>query len=193
MIRTRVALWTVVLVLAGFLATGATALAQDATPAAGGEDHPAHIHSGTCDQLGDVVYPLNDVMTFTVDRSFSINPVASPAAGEMAASPVVSVTSSTPVQFSFTHVADANIADLIGGGYAVNTHESPENIQNYIACGDIPTCTSAACSAVTGVVVPLSELNSSGYVGVANIEANPNGGVDVTVFLFKKSDIAASS
>src|SRR5215207_1205901 len=25
------------------------------------ESHPAHIHSGTCDQLGDVVYPLADV------------------------------------------------------------------------------------------------------------------------------------
>jgi hypothetical protein len=193
MSRTRVALWTVVLVLAGLLATGATALAQDATPVGGGEDHPAHIHSGTCDQLGEVVYPLNDVMTYTVDRSFSISPAASPTAGEAAPSPVVSITSTTPVQFSFTHVDDANITDLIGGGYAVNTHESPANIQNYIACGEIPTCTGIACPAVTAVVVPLSELNNSGYVGVANIEANPNGGVDVTVFLFKKSDFTASS
>src|SRR3954453_1553832 len=30
--------------------------AQDAT-----ESHPAHIHSGSCAQLGDVVYPLTDV------------------------------------------------------------------------------------------------------------------------------------
>src|SRR5688500_13818871 len=29
------------------------------------EAHPAHIHSGTCEQLGDVVYPLADVMTQT--------------------------------------------------------------------------------------------------------------------------------
>ena len=27
------------------------------------EAHPAHIHSGTCDELGDVVYPLADVVT----------------------------------------------------------------------------------------------------------------------------------
>jgi hypothetical protein len=194
MIRTRVALWTVLLVIGALLATGATAFAQDATPAAGAEDHPAHIHNGTCDSLGDVVYPLNNVQSYTVDRSFSINPVASPAAGAMASpSPIMSITSSTPVMFSFTHVADANIVDLIGGGYAVNTHESMANIGNYIACGNIPTCTGITCSAVTGVVVPLSELNSSGYVGVANIESNPNGGVDVTVFLFKKSDFAASS
>ena len=33
------------------------------TPAADteAEAHPVHIHSGTCDQLGDVVYPLADV------------------------------------------------------------------------------------------------------------------------------------
>ncbi len=194
MIRTRVALWTVLLVIGALLATGASALAQDATPTTGGEDHPAHIHSGTCDNLGEVVYPLNNVQTYTVDRSFTISPVASPAAGEMASpSPIVSITSTTPVLFSFTHVPDANIVDLIAGGYAVNTHESVANIGNYIACGNIPTCTGIACPAVTGVVVPLSELNNSGYVGVANIEADPNGGVNVTVFLFKKADFAASS
>jgi len=193
MTRTRVALWTVLLVIGALLATGASALAQDATPTTGGEDHPAHIHSGTCDNLGEVVYPLNNVQTYTVDRSFSINPVASPAAGEVAPSPVVSITSSTPVLFSFTHVADANIVDLIAGGYAVNTHESAANIGNYIACGDIPTCTGITCPAVTGVVVPLSELNNSGYCGVANIESDPNGGVNVTVFLFSKAALTASS
>jgi hypothetical protein len=29
------------------------------------EAHPAHIHSGTCDELGDVVYPLADVVTLS--------------------------------------------------------------------------------------------------------------------------------
>ena len=38
----------------GFGARGATA--QDAN-----ESHPAHIHSGSCAQLGDVVYPLTNV------------------------------------------------------------------------------------------------------------------------------------
>jgi hypothetical protein len=39
--------------------------AQDAasTPSMmqGPHQHPAHIHSGTCETLGDVVYPLNDL------------------------------------------------------------------------------------------------------------------------------------
>ncbi len=32
---------------------------------------------------------------------------------------------------------DVSLTDLQGGGYAINAHESEENIQNYVACGDI--------------------------------------------------------
>src|SRR5688500_7186839 len=31
------------------------------TPVADAESHPAHIHSGSCDSLGDVVHPLTNV------------------------------------------------------------------------------------------------------------------------------------
>src|SRR5690606_21586066 len=48
----------VALALAGTL----TVSAQEATPeGTQSEAHPAHIHSGTCAELGDVVYPLEDV------------------------------------------------------------------------------------------------------------------------------------
>ncbi|MCC6315831.1 MAG: hypothetical protein IT337_17675, partial [Thermomicrobiales bacterium] len=80
----------------GFFRTGAliaaaslglmasAAIAQDTTPvaelqeAAGEPAHPAHIHSGTCDNLGDVVWPLADV---GVPASVEGTPV--PAAGEV--------------------------------------------------------------------------------------------------------------
>jgi hypothetical protein len=197
MSRTRVAFWTTFLVLTAFLTTGpATALAQDATPQAGNEPpHPVHIHSGSCDALGDVVYPLNDIQLYNVSRSFSISPAATPepgAAGVGTPLAGVSVTTTTPVQFSFTHI-DANLIDLIGGGYAINAHESNENIGNYIACGDIPVCTGVACPAVTSVVVPLAQLNDSGYVGIAQLVADPSGGVNVTVFLISASDLPSAS
>jgi Cu/Zn superoxide dismutase len=32
---------------------------------------------------------------------------------------------------------DVAIDELQGGGFAINAHESEENIQNYVACGDI--------------------------------------------------------
>lgn len=72
----------------------------------------------------------------------------------------------------------------MGGGYAINAHESAENIQNYIACGNIPQCTAAACSSVTGVAIELDPLNNSGYFGAARIDTDPNGGSVVSVFLF---------
>ena len=174
------------LVVGAMLALGATsALAQDATPSAGAEPpHPVHIHSGTCDALGDVVYPLNDIVPYQITNSFSFGPVATPEAGSMATPlPGVTVTQTTPVLFSFTHI-DADLAELVGGGYAVNAHESAENIQNYIACGTIPQCMGVACPAVTGVAVELAPQNDSGYFGVARIDADKDGGSNVTVFLF---------
>jgi len=53
------------LAIAGlFMLGGIGAAAQEATPAAGGtgDDHPAHIHVGTCDNLDpNPTYPLTDV------------------------------------------------------------------------------------------------------------------------------------
>ena len=41
------------------------AIAQDATPeaspTAGPTTHPAHVHTGTCDEVGEVVAPLEDL------------------------------------------------------------------------------------------------------------------------------------
>jgi hypothetical protein len=198
MSRTRVHFLTMFLVLAAFLATGAaSALAQQqATPQAGNEPpHPVHIHSGSCDALGDVVYPLNDIQLYNVSRSFSISPAATPepgAAGMGTPLPGMSAETISPVQYSITHV-DANLIDLIGGGYAINAHESNENIGNYIACGDIPVCTGITCTAVTSAVLPLAQLNDSGYVGIAQLVADPNGGVNVTVFLIHAPNLPSAT
>ena len=54
-------------------------------------------------------------------------PTAGDMAGSAGAIPVLS--SVTTVQMAF--------ADIIGGDHAINVHESAENIQNYVACGDI--------------------------------------------------------
>jgi hypothetical protein len=185
-VRVRFSVSVALLIIVAMLALGTTsAQAQDATPSAAVESpHPVHIYSGTCDALGDVVNPLTDITTYTVTNSFSFGPAATPEPGSMASPlPGVIVTQETPVLFSVTHI-DANLADLVGGGYAINAHESAENIQKYITCGNIPQCTVAACSAVAGVVVELAPQNDSGYFGVARIDADPDGGSLVSVFLF---------
>ena len=192
--RVRMSFLTALLAVAALLVFGTTsAIAQDATPTGGAEPaHPVHIHDGTCDALADVVYPLNDIVTYNITNSFSFGPAATPEADAMATPlPSVSVTETTPVLVSVTHI-DANVADLVAGVYAINAHESAENIQNYIACGNIPACISPACAAVTGVSIVLAPQNDSGYAGAARIDADPNGGSIVAVYLFQP-DMPASS
>jgi hypothetical protein len=185
----RKSVWTVLLTAVALLSFGSTsALAQDATPPPlTGPSHPVHIHSGSCDALGDVVYPLNDITLYAVTDAFSFGPMATPEPSAMATPatplPAITITKTTPALFSITHI-DADITEFISGGFAINAHESAANIQNYIACGDIPPCTGIACPAVTGVTVELAPQNNSGYFGVARIEAAPNGGSNVSVFLF---------
>ncbi len=191
--RVRVSVWTALLAVA-MLALGATsAQAQEATPSAVSESpHPVHVHSGSCDALGDVVFPLTDITAYEISRAFWFGPAATPEPESMA-TPLASVsaTQEIPVLFSFTHI-DASVVDLVAGGFAINVHESSENIQNYIACGNIPPCTASACAAVAGVAIDLAPQNESGYVGVARIDADPNGGSNVSVFLFHPT-IPASS
>jgi hypothetical protein len=186
LVRIRFSVLIALVAVAALLAFGKTsALAQEATPEAGAEPaHPVHIHNGTCDALADVVYPLTDIVTYNVTNAFSFGPAATPEAGAMGTPlPGVTVTETTPVLFSLTHI-DATLADLVTGGFAINAHESAENIQNYIACGNIPACTAPACAAVAGVTIELSPLNNSGYFGVAQIENDANGGANVAIFLF---------
>jgi Cu/Zn superoxide dismutase len=81
-----------------------TVVVIELTGAPADTPQPAHIHSGTCAELGDVVYPLTNV-----EGGASETTVAAP------------------------------LADLQAAAYAINVHESEEAIQNYVACGDLPS------------------------------------------------------
>src|SRR5918998_1127582 len=119
--------------------------------------HPAHIHSGTCDNLGDIVVPLSDVTEVT--------------AGEVFGAPTAVL-----VKESETDVA-LPLGDILSAPHAVNIHESAEAIQNYIACGDI------GGRVIDGdLKIGLRELNGSGHDGVAVLEGN-DAGTLVRVYL----------
>src|ERR1700754_4903350 len=75
---TRLATVIAVATLSLFVSTGA-AQTPVSEVQAGGESHPAHIHAGTCANLGQVVLPLTDVA-----------PVAGKMAGSATAFPVES-------------------------------------------------------------------------------------------------------
>ena len=94
--------------------------------------HPGHIHTGTCETPGDIVFPLSNVSAEAlVDGS--------PSAG---AAPVGAASAIQP-KASQTNV-QAALTDIVEGGHTIVVHESDEAIQNYIACGDI----GASCSEI---------------------------------------------
>jgi len=152
---------------------------HEATPVGGGEAaHPAHIHAGTCEELGDVVFPLNDVAA--LDASAEATPAASPAASPAAAGAGDVVAEST------TEV-EASLDDILAADHAINVHESAKNIQNYIACGDLTG------PATDGELrVELQELNDSGYTGEAHLVDNGDGTTTVTVTLMTTGGAAGT-
>jgi len=151
----------------GASAVGAQGDSAPATPGGVAAAHPAHIHTGTCETLGDVVFPLNDVTNVPGDATPAATPsivvAATPEAGSAA-------QSSTTVEVA--------LDDIISGGHAINVHESADNIDVYIACGD-----------VTGEVtdgtleVRLEELNGSGFAGLATLTVNEDGTTTVEIIL----------
>ena len=154
-------LLTMIATVALFGTAGTGVMAQDLV----GAPHPAHVHQGTCAELDpEPEYPLSEVEP--------VSPDAEPGAVE------VGVTS-----------IDVSLDDLLAEPFAINLHESTENVENYIACGDV------VGTVVDGtLVIGLYEQNDSGYSGVAALSTTGNGGTDVVVFLgFGLSNAAAEA
>ena len=128
----------------------------------GGSDlHPAHNHVGSCDELDpNPTFMLTDVALAATETD---------AAADAA--------TAIPVERSATTV-DAALEDLRTGGYAINIHQSAEDIGTYIACGNL----SGALDEDGALVVGLGELNDSGHSGVTVLAAQGEQ-TDVTVYL----------
>lgn len=145
-------------------------LAGSAGPAAAhGEatSHPAHIHSGNCTAIGDVLFPLSDVGATTRD--------ATPMAGGS-----LDQASAIPVDASVTTIEVA-LADVLAGDHTIVVHESADEIQNYVACGDI----GGTMLGESDLPIGLGELNDSGISGIAWLHDNGDGTTDVTLLLTK--------
>jgi hypothetical protein len=180
-----VALSIVVVVGVGSQAT----TAQDAS-----ESHPAHIHAGSCDQLGAVVYPLTNVsasgmmagMVAMAATPSSGMPAAMATPGGLTMSPAMGAATATAVETSQTLV-DASLPDLLAQPYAINVHESAANIQHYIACGDIggAMMTGAAMDQRGVLAIGLKELNNSGESGIALLRSTDNNQTMVWIYLAK--------
>jgi len=144
------------------------AAAIGALPASAQDDqgHPAHIHTGTCDDLGEVVYPLSNVGPGEIKNGKSVE------LGEA----IGATEDIYPVEISITSVK-TSLAEIADGNHAINVHESSDNIQNYIACGNI------GGQPIDGdLIIGLEQRNDSGYTGIAVIHPREDY-VVVTVYL----------
>lgn len=142
--------------------SGPAVLAQDATPEAleASPPRPVHIHTGNCEELGEVVIPLTDLTAPTGERVGQRNRAT------------VAETSFTSVPLTL----DAILAD----DHAINAHLSADEIDTYIACGEL--------GGVIGpdgtLVVGLHPQSDSGFSGIAFLSPGADGAsTDVSVFV----------
>src|SRR5829696_8834484 len=126
----------------------------------------AHIHAGTCDELGIVVYSFPDLKTYRLNEGEE----AGVGAIEM-----ITGTTQTP------------LSALFGEPFSVHVHESPQNKQTYIACSDIGVRPAEPWTEAEGLTLQAVEQRGSGYSGFTTLRPTPDGGTQVSM------TVAASS
>ena len=157
--------------------TGGTPMTGEGQP--GGGPFPAHIHTGTCDAVGDIVFPLNDVTA----AGAAATPVAANAATGAETSPAAGMTTGDVVAESTTMI-ESTIDELLAQPHVVNVHLSMEQIEVYIACGEIVDVGTGVTTSASGgrqLQIVLQEIDGSGYHGQATLSETADGTTEVTV------------
>jgi len=128
-IRHLGAMLSLVLVF-GLLAAGigvVRAQDTDVTVDGPGIPRPGHIHAGSCAELGDVVFALNNATVDNLDQDYESTGDVEFAGSEDA----------NPVYVSETTIEDVTLDDILAADHAINFHLSGEDLPTYIACGDV--------------------------------------------------------
>lgn len=145
-----------------FAATPAL-LAQDATPGAtpvADAGRPVHIHAGTCADLDpNPLFPLENITA-----------PAGEVEGSAEAAQAETSVSTVP----------ATLEDILAADHSINVHLSTEEVQTYIACGEI----GGARQGDGSIVIGLREQNDSGFVGVAYLVSNPADPTTTNISIF---------
>lgn len=166
LIRSRSPRFAAVIAFAALLLVAPAGTAQ--TPVGDtAEAHPVHIHSGTCAELGDVVVPLADVAF----------PEGEHAGAE----------SAIPVKVSL-NVIDMPLQDILAAAHAINVHQSAEEIDLYIACGDIGGVITPGETGNDEIRFVLAEQNDSGHSGWVFLSAEGDQ-TEVNVMLVEPEEM----
>jgi hypothetical protein len=159
--------------LAGTVAFGGAgmALAQDTTTAV--ESHPEHIHKGTCAELDpNPAAPLNNLLPIGADPD--------DIEGSVQKLETVGVLTASPIYYADSEDVDFKWDDMLADSHAINVHKSDQEIDQYIACGDIG---GVVVDDGNKLVIALHPQNDSGYFGVAILQKDDDGNVVVEVYL----------
>jgi plastocyanin len=133
---------------------------QELTPEA--ETRLAHIHAGTCDELGIVVYSLPDLKTYRLNQAES---------GGIGSIELITGTANVP------------LGDLFSEPFSIHVHESAKDKQVYLACANVGGRPDAPWSEGDGLILEAQEQNESGYHGFATLRPTPNGETQITIAL----------
>jgi uncharacterized cupredoxin-like copper-binding protein len=140
-------------ILSGAFLRNSGGQAQEALP-----PRPSHIHIGDCDELGEVIQPLTNLTVPGGDVSGNADAVVAEAA--------------------FT-IIPQSLDELLAEDHALKVHLSREQIQVYLACGDI----GGTVDANGALIVGMKELDDSGYAGIAYLVPAGAGGTSVSVMI----------
>jgi plastocyanin len=121
----------------------------------------AHIHAGTCEELGIVVYSFPDIRTYQIEG------------GQDGLGAVELITGTTQTA----------LGGLFGEPFSIHIHESAQNKQRYLACSDIGGQPEAPWSESDGLTLQATEQQDSGFSGFTTLRPAPNGGTQVSVVL----------
>jgi hypothetical protein len=152
---------SLVLVIAAIAMSTTTATSGNTTGGVGGAfqesgesaippvPRPIYIYAGSCAELGDVQWPLNNL--------------TSPD-GEDGGS-----NDADRTEYSFTANVPLTIDQMLSGEYAINVHESGEKFENSLSCGNI----GGVPDGVGTLVIGLRELDRTGVTGIAVLSPSP--------------------
>ncbi|HEV2065407.1 MAG TPA: hypothetical protein VGR08_01130 [Thermomicrobiales bacterium] len=145
-------------------------MAQDAEIPA----HPAHIHAGTCDDLDP--NPKAPLSYVSVLQNEGDDPEANSPQGVLTADRVL---------LSVTEGVELSMEDILAESHSINIHLSDQEIDTYIACGEIGGVT------VEGdLYVGLRDVNGSGYSGIAKLSEDGDS-TNVEIYLTEPTDESA--
>jgi plastocyanin len=122
----------------------------------------AHIHAGTCEELGIVVYSFPDIRTYQIEE------------GEEGGVGAIELITGT---------TDTALGDLFGEPFSIHVHESAQNKQRYIACSDIGGQPAAPWTVEEGLTLRANEQQDSGFSGFTTLRPTSSGGTQVTMAL----------